>query len=195
MSEGLILELNEFILEGVIKFVEKHGVDASKQLGLELFEETDSIWYGNLLDEAIKRIDKKIPVGNGDSGALVVNGESKIIGIQFAGEALEEERKPGEPLDDSLKPSVKTNHPRVFYATEDDRYRRGELSIASKVADRFPDYTMIITMGPYRGYNVAYRLKLVEKQILLDFYSPRLPSNSDVVDIIEEIAFKLNKRE
>lgn len=61
MSDGLILELDEFILEGVIKFVEKHGVDVSKQLGLEIFENTDSIWYGNLLDEAIKRIAKKSP--------------------------------------------------------------------------------------------------------------------------------------
>ena len=59
MSDGLILELNEFILEGVIKFVEKHGVDVSKQLGLEIFEDTDSIWYGNLIDEAIKRMTDK----------------------------------------------------------------------------------------------------------------------------------------
>jgi hypothetical protein len=56
MSDGLILELNEFILEGVIKFVEKHGVDVSKQLGFEIFEDTDSIWYGNLIDEAIKKM-------------------------------------------------------------------------------------------------------------------------------------------
>ena len=109
--------------------------------------------------------------------------------------SLEDERNPGKALDDSLEPSVKTSHPRVFYATEADRYQRGELSIASKIADRFPSYTVIITMGPWRDYDVAYRLKPSEKRILLDFYSVHLPSNSDIVDIMEEMSFRLGKLE
>jgi len=103
--------------------------------------------------------------------------------------------EPGEPLDENPKQLVATDHPRVFYVTKMDRFHRGELQIAKKVAKRFQEYTVVISMGPYRDWDVAYRLRPKERRILLDFYSPRLPTNAMVVDMMEEINFKLPELE
>lgn len=82
---------------------------------------------------------------------------------------------------------IPTSHPNVFYKSKNDRYDRGELAFSLAVAKEFPKYTVIITMGPWRGYTVRYEVSHIEKTIRLDFYSPGWPYEIHQSGIIEEI--------
>jgi len=87
---------------------------------------------------------------------------------------------------------VATNHPRVFYYEKADKYGRGELNASKKIAEAFPNHKIIITMGPWRGYNLSYEINLTENIIHMDYYSPN-PGTNYIPSIISEIRTKLNK--
>lgn len=55
-----------------------------------------------------------------------------------------------------------------------------------KVADAFPDWNIVITYGPYRGYDVQYMVNRQSKSINLDFYLAR-PGVQHIDNIIREI--------
>lgn len=83
---------------------------------------------------------------------------------------LEEEiNKIATVLKDGLIP---TRHPRVFYKSKNDVYSRGELAFSEDISKQFPKYTVIITMGPWRVYDVGFEVDYIAKTIALDFYSP-----------------------
>jgi hypothetical protein len=54
------------------------------------------------------------------------------------------------------------------YLTANDMRKAGE-----KVDEALPGWTVVVDGGPYRGYDVAYKMKREEKIIELDFYSSR----------------------
>lgn len=66
---------------------------------------------------------------------------------------------------------VATDHDRVYYKSEADRFGRGEFALAKFVADHIPGWTVLITMGPYRTHDLAYEVRLDEQVINLDCYS------------------------
>lgn len=79
-----------------------------------------------------------------------------------------------------------TDHPRVFRACP--AFARGELEIATDIADAIDDdWRVVITMGPYRGYNVHYDLKPESRIVHLDFYSVRPAAGYDLERVISDI--------
>ena len=87
---------------------------------------------------------------------------------------------------------ITTDHPRVFYESKGDKYIRGELERAKVVASAFEEWKILITMGPWRGYDVAYRTNRVKKIINLDFYSVRMCTSDHIISICHEIQAFLN---
>ncbi len=93
-----------------------------------------------------------------------------------------------------------TDHELVFYQDEIDRYGCGECSFAKSVSDQFPGWTIVITMGPWREYDIHYDVYADDELIHLDCYSvamieygPNYPRTQHSVvehaeDCIREIA-------
>jgi len=77
---------------------------------------------------------------------------------------------------------------RIFYKSEKDRYNRGETQVARAFAKAFPQLKIVITMGPYRGYDYCYELNKAQDTLEIDFYSVRLPSKEYVNSGIAEVA-------
>ena len=88
---------------------------------------------------------------------------------------------------------IPTDHDRIFYKGKGDMFDRGELRIAKEFAKAFPNLKIIITMGPYRGYDYMYQLMKDRTTLEMDFYSVRLPSMRYVLDGIQEVASWLTK--
>jgi hypothetical protein len=80
-----------------------------------------------------------------------------------------------------------TDHPRVYYASP--AFDRGELEVATTIADAIDeDWRIVITMGPYRGYNIHYDLKPDARIVHLDFYSVRPHGGEyDVEKVVADI--------
>jgi len=89
---------------------------------------------------------------------------------------------------------IPTDHPRVFYKEKADKFDRGELEIAKLFADSCEEWTVVITMGPWRGYDIRYELLWDNKIIHLDFYSVRLPDKKDVFYSIQEVMGWIEER-
>lgn len=79
-----------------------------------------------------------------------------------------------------------TDHPRVF--RDGPSYARGELEVATDIVDSIDDdWRVVITMGPYRGYNVHYDLKPESRIVHLDFYAARPAAGYDLKRVISDI--------
>ncbi|WP_336036656.1 hypothetical protein [Halobacterium yunchengense] len=93
------------------------------------------------------------------------------------------------PDDDSAQADnyVPTDHDRVVYEATTDKYGRGELAVAKAVAEAVDDYTVVISMGPYRGYNVHYDTDVENKTIELDFYSASPQRGYSAAEVIADI--------
>lgn len=67
---------------------------------------------------------------------------------------------------------IETEHPRIFYENETDKFNRGEYKLAKFITEHIPHYDVVITMGPYRmDYEVAYQVHNDEQFIHIDCYS------------------------
>jgi len=56
--------------------------------------------------------------------------------------------------DESTDDWVATGHERVFYRSKGDKWNLGEYVLAKFIADHIPGWTVVITMGSYRGYDI-----------------------------------------
>jgi hypothetical protein len=102
----------------------------------------------------------------------------------------EDARRLAEALKEGF---ITTEHKRVFYRDRNSIYKRGELDFAQEIANKFPDYVVIITMGPWRMYTVRYKINYIKKTIELDFYSPGYPYSPYLQDITNDIAEDIRK--
>ncbi len=73
--------------------------------------------------------------------------------------------------DEATDEWIATNHDHVFYRSEVDKWNRGEYALAKFVADHIPGWTVVITMGPYRGYDIRHEVYADDQLIHLDCYS------------------------
>jgi len=79
-----------------------------------------------------------------------------------------------------------TDHPRVF--RYGPAFARGELEVATDIADAIDNkWRVVITMGPYRGYNIHYDLKPDSHIVHLDFYSVRPAAGYNRQQVIADI--------
>jgi hypothetical protein len=73
--------------------------------------------------------------------------------------------------DEATDEWVSTNHDRVFYRSDGDEWNRGEYALAKFITDHIPGWTVVITMGPYRGHDIRHEVHPDDKLIHLDCYS------------------------
>ena len=66
-------------------------------------------------------------------------------------------------------------------------------NVGEKIAKIFPSFTVWVTGGPYRGYDVRHQIDTKNKIISIDFYSPR-PGIQHIPQIIREIKLLLQKK-
>ena len=87
-----------------------------------------------------------------------------------------------------------TNHPRVYHLGS--AYDRGEIKVATKIANALEkNWRVIVTIGPYRGYDLQYELHS-EKDILhLDFYSVRPCGGYNISEVISDIKESIRQSE
>lgn len=83
---------------------------------------------------------------------------------------------------------IATSYDRVYFRRGTPRLDADHavLKAGRKVADAFPEWDIVITYGPYRGYDVQYRVNRQSKSINLDFYSVR-PGVQYIDDVIRDI--------
>lgn len=84
---------------------------------------------------------------------------------------------------------IKTkSHPEVYYLGH-SIYDRGELEIVVAIADHInDDWRVVITMGPYRAYNLQYKILSDSHIVRLDFYSVRPHGGEyDIETVIDDI--------
>jgi hypothetical protein len=72
--------------------------------------------------------------------------------------------------DEATDEWVSTSHDRVFYRSEGDEWKLGEYALAKFIADQIPGWTVVITMGPFRGHDFHYEVHS-DGLIHLDCYS------------------------
>jgi len=79
-----------------------------------------------------------------------------------------------------------TEHPRVFRAGP--AFGRGETQVAGDIADAIDDdWRVVITIGPYRPYNIQYNLEPDSNIVHLDFYSVRPATGYNRHQVISHI--------
>lgn len=99
----------------------------------------------------------------------------------------------------SLKPDARLAKTscdgRVVYENVDYQFLTGEdmRKVGERMAKEFPSFTIWVTGGAYRGYNVAYQADLKKKIISIDFYSVH-PGLKDVSAIINILKIKLRAK-
>jgi len=94
-----------------------------------------------------------------------------------------------------------TDHKRVYYRSMADQWNRGEAELARAVAEQFDEWTVVITMGPYRPHELAHELIQDDQVIHLDCYAagmvvygpdiehrPQHPAIEHGPDLIRDIA-------
>jgi len=69
-------------------------------------------------------------------------------------------------------------------------FDRGEVEVAKRFAFVFPSWEIRVTIGPYRGYDIAGSMNKEDKVIYVDLYSPR-PGLQYVPQLIENAKKKL----
>ena len=85
-----------------------------------------------------------------------------------------------------------TEHPRIFYKEKADKFDRGEFDRAKLFADAFSEFTIIITMGPFRFYDMLYEVFIHRREIHLDFYSVHMATKEVMVEALNECAHKID---
>jgi len=60
-------------------------------------------------------------------------------------------------------------------------FDRGEVEIAKRFAEAFPNWEIRVTIGPYRGYDIEAHYHKEEKVVDVDLYSPGLALRPGVV--------------
>lgn len=75
-----------------------------------------------------------------------------------------------------------TDHARVY--DRDGGSAQRTVDSGKEVAEKFPEATIVVSDGPYRGYDVKWELK--DDRIALDFYSVN-PGYSRIDSVIEDI--------
>ena len=78
-------------------------------------------------------------------------------------------KQDNDPLDGDW---FETDHRRAFYA-QSIGFERGEIEDAKEYAERFEDWYIVITCGPYRPYDISYEIRPEYDAIHLDYYSVR----------------------
>jgi len=78
-----------------------------------------------------------------------------------------------------------TQYERVFYA-QNLGFVRGEIEDAKEYAERFEDWYIVITCGPFRPYDISYEIRPDHNAIHLDYYSVR-PGVGHVDDMGDDI--------
>jgi hypothetical protein len=87
--------------------------------------------------------------------------------------------------DDSTT-ATPTDHSRVFRAGP--AFARGELEVATDIANAIHDeWRVVITMGPFRGYNIHYNIEPESRIVHLDFYSVRPAAGYNRQQVIADI--------
>lgn len=83
---------------------------------------------------------------------------------------------------------VATDHDRVYIRTGSSRLDSDHAVVEAgrKVADEFPPWDVVITIGPYRGYDVQWRSMPKSQSINLDFHSVR-PGIHYIDNVIQDI--------
>jgi len=82
--------------------------------------------------------------------------------VTFAGEATVD-------VDDDW---LETTRDRIFYESVGDRFERGEQRMAKAVAEKFPEWNVVIKMHPYVMHDVMYRVSSGESPVIeLSFHS------------------------
>ena len=68
------------------------------------------------------------------------------------------------------------------------------IPLGERIQERFPDYTVIVSGGPYRGYDVSIdEVDTVNKVIRVDFYLPLYIDRDGCVDFASDyIANEIN---
>lgn len=103
------------------------------------------------------------------------------------------------PIPECFKPDPKlaktTMDGRVTYEDVNYNFLTGEemRRVGEKVAKVFPSFTVWVTGGPWKGYDVKHQIDLKTKIISIDFYSPR-PGLQHIPDIIQAIKGHLKER-
>ena len=82
-------------------------------------------------------------------------------------EEVNSEVEQSDPLDGDWH---ETDHERVFYVYA---FGRGEIEDAKEYAERFNDWYIVVTCGPYRSHDVSYTIRPDHDAIHLDYYSVR----------------------
>lgn len=74
------------------------------------------------------------------------------------------------------KPWHPTEHSGIYFGSEGDTFKGEGVGVgtAKKVREVLPeDYDVVITVGPYRFYDVAYAVDTKHRRVRLDYYSVR----------------------
>ena len=93
---------------------------------------------------------------------------------------------------------VTTSHDRVYFrdggvfalpSVESENLLKAGAAVAESVPE---EWSVVVTAGPYRGYDVHYEVHDDKRLIYLDFYSVR-PGYHHLADVIEDIQEALNQ--
>ena len=105
---------------------------------------------------------------------------------QIAEEQANEERR---VRDSNLgdKEWNETDHPRVYLAQQSLGAFGSIGNVPAEIAEAFPNWDIVVTVGPYRGYDIAYNVRWDLEAIHIDLYSIRLPSDDDVARTVRDI--------
>ena len=76
---------------------------------------------------------------------------------------------------------------KIINISESKHFKDWYQTLAERVAERYPDYTIIVDGGSYRAYDSQVELKREKKEIHLDFYLPYY------FDCEEQISFILSE--
>jgi hypothetical protein len=103
---------------------------------------------------------------------------------QIAEDQANEERRVRDP-DLGDKEWNETDYPRVYIAEQSPFGEIG--NVPAQIAEAFPNWDIVVTVGPYRGYDIAYNVRWDLEVIHIDLYSIRLPSDDDVARTVRDI--------
>ena len=116
-------------------------------------------------------IDQIVEIGAPDQlpNRRNLNDEDRSLSV-----SLEQSHNPRQAWEGSSETAgwIDTEDPEVKYNSRADKFERGEFEVAKKVSDEFPGWTVLISMGPWRSYDIEFGIHdAFNKVIYLDFYS------------------------
>jgi len=111
----------------------------------------------------------------------------------------EEQTEVDIPIPETFRPDAKVAETsmdgRVIYENVNYSFLSADTmrSVGEEIAKAFPSFTVWVTGGPYRGYDVRHQIDPKRKIISIDFYSPR-PGLQYIRGIIKEMKYFLKKK-